>query len=227
MSDRIFILMKIELNKQLDKEVYLAFCDAIVGDADFGKKIRDDHPNITKENYIEYIDDFYMTNNDELKSSLKDTELCFSEIKDLLFFELQKYFGKDYSKKNYTCYLSIFNCNPRYLENKSFQVYYKRSHNMRKEVIAHEITHFAFYDFCDNLGIKNDNYLWELSEIFNVIFLNLPEIQKAIGAEELLFYPDLKDKLEKIKKIWMEQSNAEKFIETSLKHLQSFCGYVP
>lgn len=211
--------MKIELNKQLDREVYIAFCDAVVGGADFGKKIRDNHPNITKENYIEYIDDFYMKNSDELESVLKDTELCLGEIKDTLFFELKKYFGKDYSKENYICYLSIFNCNPRYLENKSFQVYYKRSHDMRKEVIAHELTHFAFYDFCANLGIKDDNYLWELSEIFNVIFLNLPSIQKAIGAEELLFYPDLKNKLEKIKNIWTEQSNPEKFIRTSLKYL--------
>lgn len=213
--------MKIELNKQLDKEVYMAFFDAVIGGADFGKKIRDDHPNITKENYIEYVDDFYVKNSDELKKILKDTELCFDEIKDPLFFELKKYFGKDYDKENYICHLSIFNCNPRYLENKSFQVYYRRSHDMRKEVIAHELTHFAFYDFCDSLGIRNDNYLWELSEIFNVIFLNFPSIQKAIGAEELLFYPDLKDKLEKIKKIWVEQSSAEKFIKTSLKYLQS------
>mgnify|MGYP001567761213 CR=1 FL=1 len=221
---RLFTLMKIELNKKLDKETYLAFCDVIVGGADFGKKIHDDHPNITKENYIEYIDDFYITNSDELGSVLKDTELCFNEIKSPLFFELQKYFGKNYSKEDYTCYPSIFNCNPRYLENKSFQVYYKRSHDMRKEVVAHEITHFAFYDFCDNLGIKNDNYLWELSEIFNVIFLNFPLIQKAIGAEELLFYPDLKNKLEEIKKIWAEDSNADKFIKTSLKYLQSLNG---
>lgn len=213
--------MKIELNKQLDKEVYLAFCEAIVGGADFGKKIKDNHPNITKENYIEYIDDFYVKNSDELGSVLKDTELCFGEIKDSLFFELEKYFDKDYSKEDYICYLSIFNCNPRYLENKSFQVYYRRSHDMRKEVIAHEITHFAFYDFCDNLGIKNDNYLWELSEIFNVIFLNFPSIQKAIGAEELLFYPDLKDKSERVKEIWTKEKSIERFIKSSLEYLKS------
>lgn len=213
--------MKIKLNKQLDKEVYLAFCDAVVGGADFGKKIRDDHPNITKENYIEYIDNFYITNSDELKNILKDTELCFGEIKDPLFFELKKYFGKDYSKENYICYPSIFNCNPRYLENKSFQVYYRRLHDMRKEVIAHEITHFVFYDFCDKSGIKNDNCLWELSEIFNVIFLNFPSIQKTIGAEELLFYPDLKDKLERVKKIWTKEKKAERFIKSSLEYLKS------
>ncbi|MFH1170730.1 MAG: hypothetical protein V1704_04195 [Candidatus Vogelbacteria bacterium] len=212
--------MKIELNKQLDKEVYMAFCDTVVSEADFGKKISDDHPNITKENYVRYIDNFYTANKNDLANILKDTELCFDEIKTPLFLELQKYFGKDYGEENYTCYLSIFNCNPRYLENKSFQVYYKRSHDMRKEVIAHELTHFAFYDFCYQLGIKDGNNLWELSEIFNVIFLNLPSIQKAIGAEELLFYPDLKNKLEEIKKIWIKQSKTEKFVKTSLQYLQ-------
>ena len=213
--------MKIELNKQLDKEVYTAFCDAVVGGADFGKKICEDHPNITKENYIEYIDDFYEAHYIELEEIRKDTEACFLDIKDVLFLELQKYFGQDYSKEKYTCYLSIFNCNPRYLENKSFQVYYKRYHGMRKEVIAHELTHFAFYDFCYKRDIKDNNALWELSEIFNVIFLNLPSIRNVVGAEELLFYPDLKNKLEAIKLIWAKQSNADKFITESLRYLQN------
>ncbi len=197
----------------------MAFCDAVVGGADFDKKIRDDHPTITKENYSNYIDSFYDSNVDALNNILRDTQSCFDEIKEPLFFELKKYFSKDYSQENYTCFLSIFNCNPRYLESKSFQVYYKRSQAMRKKVIAHELTHFSFYDFCHELGIKDDNNLWELSEIFNVIFLNLPSIQKAVGAEELLFYPNLKDKLENIKRIWEKEPNAEQFIKTSLEIL--------
>lgn len=213
------MIMKRELNKQLDKEVYTAFYEAVVGGVDFGKKIRDDHPDITKENYSGYIDDFYAKHNSELENTLNDTKKCFDEIKNVLFLELQKYFGQDLSKEKYTCYLSIFNCNPRYLESKSFQVYYKRSYDMRKEVIAHELTHFAFYDFCHGLGIKDSKDLWELSEIFNVIFLNLPPIRNSIGTEELLFYPGLKNKLEAIKLIWAEQSDAKKFIETSLAYL--------
>lgn len=202
----------------------MAFFDTVVGGADFGKKIRDDHPNITKENHSEYIDNFYTSNKDKLDSVLADTLACFDEVKEPLFFELKKYFDKDYSKENYTCYLSIFNCNPRYLENNSFQVYYGRSHNMRKEVIAHELTHFAFYDFCHQIKIEDDRSLWELSEIFNVIFLNLPSIQKAVGAEELLFYPNLKDKLGEIKEIWAKDLNMEEFIKTSLQYLRSEVG---
>lgn len=212
--------MKIELNKQLDKEVYAAFCDAVIGGADFSKKIRDDHPGITKENYSGYIDDFYAKHGRELENTINDTKECFNEIKNVLFLELQKYFGQDYSKEKYICYLSIFNCNPRYLENKSFQVYYKRSYSMRKEVIVHELTHFAFYDFCHKLGIKDNNALWELSEIFNVIFLNLPPIRNAISAEEILFYPNLKEKLEAVKLIWNKKLSTKEFIIASLQFLK-------
>ncbi|RJQ32310.1 hypothetical protein C4572_01150 [Candidatus Parcubacteria bacterium] len=213
--------MKIKLNKQLDKEVYSAFRESVFGGADFGKKIRDDHPGITKENHIEYIDTFYKTHEQELLNTLEDTKKCFSEIKEALFTELSKYFGRDFSKENYTCYLSIFDCNPRYIETKTFQVYYKRPHHLRKEVIAHELTHFAFYDFCYSIGIKDSKALWELSEIFNVIFLNLPSIHNAIGAEELLFYPDLKEKLEAIKLIWEKQLGAKEFVMESVKYLES------
>ncbi|MCR4322912.1 MAG: hypothetical protein NUV61_02395 [Candidatus Azambacteria bacterium] len=213
--------MNIELNKQLDKEVYLAFHDAVVGEADFGKKINENHPGITLGNYNKYIDDFYIENDGELEQVRKDTEMCFNEIQQILFLELQKYFSYDYSKKNYTCFLSIFNCNTRYLETKTFQVYYKRSHDMRKEVIAHELTHFAFYDFCTTINAKDDGNLWELSEIFNVLFLNLPSLQEAIGAEELLFYPDLEGKLKDIKEVWKKQPKAEEFIITSMQYLRN------
>jgi len=213
--------MEVFLNKKLDKEVYLDFREAVVGGVNFGETIKKDHPLITKENHSEYIDDFYQKNKDELETVRKETEKCFADIKKPLFDELQKYFGRDFSQENYVCFLSIFDCNPRSLENKTFQVYYRRSYDLRKEVIAHELTHFAFYDFCHGLGIKDSQALWELSEIFNVIFLNLKPIREAIGVEELLFYPDLKEKLKAIKLIWVDKPNAAEFIKTALQYLAS------
>lgn len=209
--------MKISLNKKLDKEVYLDFREGVTGGVDFGKKISRDHPDININNYNKYIDGFYLDHKNELDEILGETTKCFDDVKDILFSELQKYFGHDYSKEDYTCYLSIFDCNPRYIESKSFQVYYKRPYDLRKEVIAHELTHFAFYDFCYKNGIKDSKTLWELSEIFNVIFLNLPPIKAAIGAEELLFYPALREKLEIVKKKWNQHLGAKDFIESSLK----------
>lgn len=211
--------MEIKLNKELDKEVYLNFREAVVGGVDFGKKIKMDHPLITEENYGGYVDDFYQERSSELEATRKETEQCFADVKIPLFAELKNYFGRDFSRENYTCFLSIFDCNPRFLENKTFQVYYKRPYHLRKEVIAHELTHFAFYDYCFGLDIKDNKALWELSEIFNVIFLNLPSIKGAIGAEELLFYPELKEKLQAIKLIWVKEPNTEEFVKTSFHYL--------
>jgi len=217
--------MKIELNKDLDKEVYLTFWNAVFGGADFGKKIRDSHPIITKENYSEYIDTFYKQNEQEILNALKETQNCFSDIEKIVFSQLLDYFKFDYSKEDYTCYLSIFDCNPRYLETKTFQVFFKRRLAMRKEVIIHELTHFAFYDFCKTLGLEEGQALWELSEIFNVIFLNLEPIRSAIGEEELLFYPDLKEKLEVVRHTWYKNLSPKEFILESLAFLKSTQQY--
>ena len=77
--------MKIELNKQLDKEVYLVFYDAIVGGADFGQKIKNSHPTISKENYNEYIDTYYEEHFNELQNILNETQKCFNDLKEALF----------------------------------------------------------------------------------------------------------------------------------------------
>ena len=200
----------------MDKEVYLDFREGSTGGVDFGKKISRDHPNIHKDNYNKYIDNFYLVHTKELADTLNETIKCFDDVKDTLFFELKKYFKHEYNNDTYTCYLSIFDCNPRYIETKCFQVYYRRPYHLRKEVIAHELTHFAFYDFCHGLGLQDSKELWELSEIFNVLFLNIPSLQKAIGAEELLFYPALKEKYEKVKEIWDAKPAANAFIKKAL-----------
>lgn len=113
--------MKVELNKQLDKEVYLGFRGAIVGGVNFDEEILKDHPLITEKNYNDYIDNFYQEHQKELLAVRDDTEKCFADIKDPLFAELQKYFHRDFSKNSYICCISIFDCNPRFLEKKLFR----------------------------------------------------------------------------------------------------------
>lgn len=216
--------MTISLNKQLDKEMYVSFHDGVVGGVDFGKKIRSDHPGITFANHVEYIDLFYAEHAQKLQSVLNETKQCLDDVKAPLFSELKSYFGRDFSGEDSTCHLSIFDINARFIETKTFQVFYRRSYGLRKEVIAHELTHFAFYDFCFGLGLQDGKYLWELSEIFNVIFLNLPSICAAIGAEELLFYPNLKEKLTAVTQVWDENLPAKDFIGKSLGILQAWPG---
>lgn len=212
--------MNIKLNKKLDRKVYLDFREAHFSGVNFGKIISRDHPKINKDNYISYITNFYSAHRGELARTLKETKKCFNDVGVILFSELEKYFGRDYSRDNYVCYLSMFDCNPRYIDKKCFQVYYRRTYRMRKAVIAHELTHFAFYDFCYSLGLKDSNELWELSEIFNILFLNMPLIKKITGSEELLFYPELESKYKKIKKLWEKDLSAKEFILNALNTIK-------
>jgi hypothetical protein len=195
-----------------------------VAGANFAELIKKDHPEISIENYKKYIDDFYIVNESELLEKQKDIEQLLSEKQNSFFVELKEIFGIDFSPKIYQGYLSIFNCNPRYLETKTFQVFYKKDLSHMLEVACHESLHFAFFEYLDKnfsdqiKGLdKNSGVLWEMSEIVNVIILNLPAFRKILGIEEKLFYPELKDKLLKAQNIWDSCGDMSKFIAAYLK----------
>lgn len=220
--------MLIKLNKQLDKEVYLAFKDFEVAGVDFGEEIKKDHPEINGGSYQKYIDNFYLVNKNLLKEKCDEINTYLNENQQVFFNELKKIFGPDFSNEEYIGYLSIFNCNPRYIENKTFQIFYNKDLLDKAEVAFHESLHFAFFDYCDQFVettkdlSKNNGSFWELSEIFNVIILNLPQFQTILKRPEQLFYPGLKEKLEKIQNIWLKnEGNLKNFIEESLVYLNN------
>jgi hypothetical protein len=159
---------------------------------------------------------------------VKNTQRELDMKSEDFFLELEKYFGKDYSGKNYVGFASIFNCNPRFVENETFQIFYLKKPAYRIEVCFHEITHFAFFDFCKEQVHRtheldtNNGPLWELSEIVNIILLNQPDFQKLICMEESLFYPTLKAKLEGVRVIWEQEGQAvsASFVCKSLEYLE-------
>ncbi|MFA6270449.1 MAG: hypothetical protein WC657_04555 [Candidatus Paceibacterota bacterium] len=219
-------MIEIKLNKELDKEIYLDFVDLKFGGADFGEKIRKDHPDITKENYSEYIDEYYKTKKGEIESSGEDLKKEIDSKQKLFFASIKNVFGFDFSDIENIGYLSIFDCNPRWPENKTFQIFYKRSLVNRVEVVFHELAHFAFFEYFDknfqtvapNYS-KNNGPLWELSEIFNVILLNLPEFIEVTGREEELFYPALTEKLKLAQEEWVKRIDLKDFIKKVLEML--------
>lgn len=217
-------MIKIELNKELDCEVYKDFHNLSVAGADFGRKIIEDHPNLNLENYKKYIDDFYLANQAELAKKQEQINQLLAEKQDQFFSALKDLFNTDFSSDIYQGYLSIFNCNPRYPETKTFQIYYKKDLPHMLEVAFHESLHFAFFDYLDKNfpgqvkdSDRNSGALWELSETFNVIVLNLPQFQAILKQPEQLFYPGLKEKLEKAQAIWLKnEGDLEKFVKESL-----------
>lgn len=221
-------MIKIEINKELDKEVYRDFWDFSVAGADFGGKIKKEHPEINLNNHQEYIDEYYEKNLEQINQKQKHLKSKISEKEKDFIISIENNLKIKVSDLDYVGYLSIFDCNPRFIENNTFQVFYKRNINNMLEVVFHESLHFIFFDFCDreldletkNMD-KNSGPLWELSEIFNVIVLNLPDFQKILEQEELLFYPDLKVKLKDINNIWNKKIELKDFIIESIKYLEN------
>lgn len=220
-------MIKINLNKELDYGVYIDFHNHSQAGADFGARIKQDHLNINLENYKKYIDDFYLVHEAEILEKQEEINKALLEKQDKFFVALRELFSIDFSGQNYQGYLSIFNCNPRYLKTKTFQIYYKRELIDMLEVALHESMHFAFFEYLDKNFSKqikdmnkNNGTLWELSEILNVIFLNLPSFQEILGKEEKLFYPNLKDKLDKAKIIWDSTKDVKMFVAKYLEEVK-------
>ncbi len=216
-------MIEIELNKNLDYEVYLDFCDFNVAGVNFGEKITKDHPEINKENYIKYIDDFYTKNRLLLTEAKENINNLLKTKQDAFYLAINEVFGEDIPKEKYIGSLSIFNCNPRYPETKTFQIFYKKNNLDMLEVALHESLHFIFFNYCDNYFYeetkdlnKNSGSYWELSEIVNVIILNLPPFQKILEKEEKLFYPELAEKLNEAKKVFKSSKNFKEFIKKEL-----------
>lgn len=68
---------------------------------------------------------------------------------------------------------------------------------------------------------KNNGPYWALSEIFNVIVLNLVELQDFLKDPEGVFYPDLKKVYPEIEEIWKNSNgNIREFVEKSLEVLK-------
>jgi hypothetical protein len=202
-------MASIQSNKILDYTTFEDLRNFSIGGVDFGKIIREDHPAITLENYKDYVDRYYSDHAEEIEISLKELNAALEEKENGFGNFIKKNFGDSALTKKYTGYLSIFNCNPRFLENRTFQIYYKKDLLSKLEVCFHEALHFQFFDYCDKklkketAGLdKNSGVLWELSEVLNVILMNEQDFRKFFDREETLFYPHLKDNLNKAKGIW-------------------------
>jgi hypothetical protein len=217
-------MISIELNKKLDYKVYKDFWNFSTAGADFAALIKKDHPLITPENAERYIDSFYNENITVLEQSRDDLIDALQNKQKEFFNAVKSLFKTDVSDTSYKGYVSIFNCNPRFVETNEFQIFYKRSTEDKLTVVFHEILHFAFFKYCDNNFTekikdvdKNSGKLWELSEIFNVIVLNTPQFANITGREEKLFYPQLNEKLVQAKILW-KSANGDvcKFIDNSI-----------
>ena len=121
----------------------------------------------------------------------------------------------------YIAYASIINCNPRFLDSKTFQFFYKKPVTDAIHTIAHELLHFIFFDFVKKKLRKeirqlSEDQLWDLSEIFNVVVLESPRYRNIINPNSVIAYPDHQRYIKQFQKAYENSQNAEEFIRNGI-----------
>lgn len=199
--------LKFELSIALDNEMAFQFIDAKMGGVDFGEGIVNMYPELKAaktavgQERRKIIDDFtekfYTFQKAELKSMINKIRHDWESVEDIFFRQVGKIFNnRAWPQGDYICYLSIFDCNPRFLENKSFQVYYKHRQGPI-HVIAHEMLHFMFFDYLSKAESSfrdriDEHTAWLLSEWFNDLVLALPSF-KRFGQQIKDNYPEVEE----------------------------------
>ncbi|MBU0998364.1 hypothetical protein KJ570_02450, partial [Patescibacteria group bacterium] len=181
MSPRLVV----KLNKDFDKAICDEFLNRSEAGVDFGVGIVKIHPKLLPaqkalekqfpiKKIDKYFDAYYKTNDEELQESVKKAQTDWDKISEKFYKACDKYFDKHFwPKGKYEAYLSIIDCNPRFLHNKTFQVFWKHKKGF-VFMAMHEMLHFLFFDLVEklfpNINI-NTQKMWEISEVFNGLIM--------------------------------------------------------
>ncbi|HOL54058.1 MAG: hypothetical protein PHF40_01530 [Candidatus Pacebacteria bacterium] len=233
--------VRFQLNKELDKKMALEFVSFHRGGIDFAKNIIALHPLLkilTKLNQgqkrkviNDYFDIYYQQHREILQKCVTAFNYEWRRVEKAFLREAAKIFHHyPFPKGKYLGYLSIINCNPRFLSNKTFQIYYRHPQGV-VYVTMHELLHFIFYDYAiqqhpqifKKLDPENGIF-WDLSEIFNDVILSLPPFKKLHKQQKIICYPEHQQYFQKFQKLWQQTNDIDQWLVEGLEILkESFC----
>ena len=217
-------------NEILDEIMIDQFLDENGGGLDFGKFIVKMHPDLKKARESIPLKDrqkiihiftkkYYASHKKEIrnKSIIIKKEWAKKE-KNFLAITKNIFEGYDFPDGKYIAYSSIINCNPRFLDQKTFQFFYKKEVGDAIHTIVHELLHFIFFDFVNKklkkeVSVLSEDQLWDLSEIFNVMILRSPDYKNIINKKFVRPYPNHKKYISEFEKALMETKSVGDFIK--------------
>lgn len=215
--------LKFQLDIELDKWACNSsmFYNSNIKDYPDLAEGKDLEPEAKKAFNDKYVDGFYGTYKKELKDAIEKMTKDWLRIEKKYFEATDKLFSNPWPEGKYICYPSIFNRNPRFIETKEFQVFYKHPETTGY-VCAHEMLHFIFYDYVEKNFIEKskglgEKVIWRLSEIFNDVILRLPEFVAVTNQKDPAFYAETKEELNNAIKLWKEAKTVKAFITKYLE----------
>jgi len=222
------------INKSFDKFIAEQFLNERGGGIDFGKNIVKMHPSLRtartspklrKDVINNYFDKYYTNHKKEIIENTRTIKNGWKRVEQEYIKATEKIFGGyHFPKGTYAAYASIINCNPRFLDSKTFQFFYKKKVGDAIHTIAHELLHFIFFDFVEKkmtneIKKLSANKLWDLSEIFNVVILRSAAYKKIINGKYVKPYPNHEKYIRTFERSYKNSKNIESFIRDGIKIL--------
>lgn len=217
---------------ELDKRYGKAFLKYSTGAISFDNPVYGPNPGLEKINidntahFDRYFDTAYAARQLQLAKAVKTFKFSWDEIAEE-YFNLTRRIFHDYSfpEGKYIGYVSILNCNPRFLDSKTFQIFYKTETPRR--TVGHELMHFIFYDYCFNTfpevfsGLNPDTgTYWMLAELFNNVLLSFPEYRVILGSEGDQPYPQNEPYYTALVDLWNKSRDVNTFIPNAYSYLE-------
>ena len=221
--------LKILKSKEFDKIICEQFLSVQRGGVDFGEGIIKEHPKLitakeaggdkAKKIINDYFDKFYTKFDLDLNKTIYKAQQDWKSKEKSFFSACDKYLNNHpWPYGRYEVYLSIINCNPRFLDNKTFQFYWKNKDDF-PSITVHEMLHFLFYDLVAKLLPKanlQSQKIWKISEVFNGLIMTEPDFTDITNVIIPHQYPNLVNLQEGLQVIWNESKMADKFILSTL-----------
>lgn len=224
----VYPKVKFYLNEQLDGEMGTGFFNLHKSGVSFSEKILRDHPTLKRAHkrnkkeqrniILSYIGSFYRKHYKEIEETKREFQNGWNKnAKDFFLASDRSFANHSWPEGKYHAYLSIFNCNPRFLDTKTFQVFWR--HPKPLAVVAHEMLHFLFYDYVERYFPKTKikkEILWQLSEIVNSFVLAEPLFVEITKEPTPPLYRDLIPLAKELLPLWKESKNVPVFLHLSL-----------
>jgi hypothetical protein len=157
-----------------------------------------------------YVASLYGEHYSEFKVREIEIAGLYKKNEDIFFAEVKKMFKEhSWPRGKYIAYLSIFDFGPRFLKDKTFQVFMYDSDSGILFTIFHEMLHFMFYDYCLKKypAIFRDRDpergpFWEIAELFNAVAQQGSVFKKIHGPIGKIGYPALESIFSSAQKAW-------------------------
>ncbi len=217
-------MVKFAVDKQLDIEMAREFLGYSHAGVNFGQNVWGNHPALKGFDGSEaaeitaYFDNYYADNEDKLQKVAGNYQRKWNAV-EAKFIEASEalFNGFKFPKGKYIGYISSIGCNPRFLDDKTFQIWY--GYDSPIDTTAHELMHFIFYAYsAENLPdlVKdlnpNSGLWWDVAEVFNNIVLSSEKFKAILSSNGDHPYPDHEEYLEKAVELFEHNTNINSFI---------------